>query len=101
MAPTSYISDGSIPTSAHALQVQKAVKALRKQQKEMQGVLVCIAVAAIGFTGILIGYLLNKTSHPRKRRNRASDWARQKDGISEQAVENDALTVIGFDRRFR
>lgn len=105
MAPTLSIYDGSIPSSAHALQVQKLARALSKnqdQKKTISGFLPYIALATISFTGTIVGYLLHRLLHPNccKRGNRESDWSCEEDMIFGNA-EDDELANGGFDRKFR
>lgn len=106
MPPVSGISDDSIPTSAHALQIQKAGKALQKQRAQdsrIQNIIAWLTLSVMGITGTVIGYLLSTIVIPSKRRGGRdqSDSSRDEGGVSDTTLEDDALAidVAGFGRR--
>jgi len=107
MPPISELSDESIPTSAHALQIRKEAKALQKQQTDKafrQNLIVWLTVGALGITSTVIGYILGHVVALRRRRDnrdQSGSSSEEEEGVSNTTLENDvlAIEVAEFGRR--
>jgi hypothetical protein len=103
MAPALTRSVSSIATSARALQLRKAEKALLEKQRSQNG-LIWMALGAIIVSGTATGYfLLEKIINYFKKQKKTGDSAsdREDEGVSDQIIEDDALAegIIGLARK--
>jgi len=99
MAPTTNSLDVSVPTSAHALQVEKAVRAYHKEQSEeraKQDLIVWGSLGVLSFVGMAIGYYWNCLSSKRtaydgedSEDSESSDDEQDSDGL----LEDDLLAM--------
>jgi hypothetical protein len=103
MAPALKRSVSSIATSAHALQLQKAEKALLEQQHSQNG-LIWMALGAIIVSGTATAlFLLDKIINYFKNQKKTGDGTSnsEDEGVSDEIIEDDALAegIIGLARK--
>jgi hypothetical protein len=103
MAPANKRSVSSVPTSAHALRLEKAAKALQEEQ-QLQDRLIWLALGAIVVSGTATGFFsLDKIINcfKGKRKKGENKSASEDEEISDDIIEDDALAegVIGLTPR--
>ena len=96
MAPTIDSLDVSVPTSAHALQVEKAVRAYHKEQSEeraKQDLVVWGSLGVLSLVGMAIGYCWNCVSSKRKAYDDEDSESSDDEEDSEELLEDDLLAM--------
>lgn len=96
MAPTTDSSNVSVPSSAHALQVEKVVSAYRKQESEeraKQDFIVYGSLGILSIIGLAIGYFWNCYSSKRKSRDEGESESSDEEQDTEELLEDDLLAV--------
>ena len=96
MAPTTDSSSVSVPTSAHALRVEKAVRAYRKQESEeraKQDLVVWGSLGILSIIGMAIGYCWNLFSSERKTADGEESEISDEEQDTEELLEDDLLAM--------
>jgi hypothetical protein len=103
MAPVLKRSVSSTVSSARAVQLQKAEKAVLEKQRSQNG-LIWLVLGAIIIGGTATGFfLLDRIINHLKSRKKTGDSTSDKDdeGVSDEIIEDDALAegIIGLMRK--
>jgi hypothetical protein len=103
MAPANKRSISSVPTSAHALRLENAAKALQENQ-QFENRLIWVALGAIVASGTAAGFfLLDKIINcfKGKRKEGESQSGSEGEEISDEIIEDDALAegIVGLTPR--
>jgi|SRR5277367_5009992 len=96
MAPTTGTSDLSVPTSAHALHVEKAVRAYRKQESEERAKQDLVVWGSLGILSIIamtIGYCWNSFSSKREAKGGDESDSHDEEEDTEELLEDDLLAM--------
>jgi hypothetical protein len=96
MALTTDLSDASVPTSAHALQVEKAIRAYQQKQSEeraKQDLVVWGSLGVLSLAGMAIGYCWNSLSSNRKTDDDEDSESSDDELDSDELLEDDLLAM--------
>jgi hypothetical protein len=96
MAPTTDSSDASVPTSAHALQVEKAVRAYQQKQSEeraKQDLVVWGSLGVLSLVGMAIGYCWNSLASKTKTKDGEDSESSDDELDSDELLEDDLLAM--------
>src|SRR5271170_2912168 len=96
MAPTTDSLDVSVPTSAHALEVEKAIRAFQKREAEeqtKQDLVVWGSLGVLSLVGMAIGYCWNSLSAKRKTNDDEDSESSDDELDSDELLEDDLLAM--------
>src|SRR5271170_5058131 len=96
MAPTTDSLDVSVPTSAHALEVEKAIRAFQKREAEeqtKQDLVVWGSLGVLSLVGMAIGYCWNCLTSKRKANDGDDSESSDDEQDSDELLEDDLLAM--------